>query len=279
MNPERLAKAQAPWATWEPDTDQVVQIVKAFKDKGALAGKVAVFADTGDSAAMKNQVLPALKDLGITPVASAVMDAPVGDTAAIQSKVNLIAQNFQSRGADTVLIVGIEGTNWMTYMKSNPYRPKLLFTDTTAPLSFVSNASTTDADLALLDGALEGGVYGPDQAVYDEPGMQACIKTLTAAGVKVPSPALSKPGDASDLPYQAAFRTCPAMTLTKALLEKAGRNLNYGTLAAAMNGLKVKIPGDPTERTYGPPPAADGNPAPYIFAWDAAKKKFVLDQG
>ena len=44
-------------------------------------------------------------------------------------------------------------------------------------------------------------------------------------------------------------------------------------------GLKVKIPGDPTERTYGPPPAADGNPQAYLFAWDKTKKTFMLSSG
>jgi hypothetical protein len=225
---------------------------------------------------MKDQVLPELKALGITPVATAVMDAPVNDTAAIQNKVNLIAQKFESAGADTVVVVGIEGANWPQYMVGNPFKPKLRFTDPTAARSFLTNASTTD--LSLLDGALEGGPYGPDQAIYDEPTMQECVKTLKAAGVAAPSPALSKPGDSSNQPYQAAFQTCPAVALTKALLLAAGKNLNYGTLAAAINGLKVTIPADPAERTYGPPPAADGNPKAYIFKFDPTVKNFVLAQ-
>ncbi|MEZ5168343.1 MAG: TauD/TfdA family dioxygenase [Acidimicrobiales bacterium] len=46
-----------------------------------------------------------------------------------------------------------------------------------------------------------------------------------------------------------------------ALLEAAGPDLNYGTLATAIDGLTVTVPGDPT-RTYGPAPAADGDPRP-----------------
>ena len=40
----------------------------------------------------------------------------------------------------------------------------------------------------------------------------------------------------------------------------------------------MSIPGDPTEaRTYGPPPAADGNPSVYFFGWDDAARDFVLE--
>ncbi len=41
----------------------------------------------------------------------------------------------------------------------------------------------------------------------------------------------------------------------------------------------MTIPGDPTERTYGPPPAADGNPTVYFFTWDGSNKAFVVDEG
>ena len=54
--------------------------------------------------------------------------------------------------------------------------------------------------------------------------------------------------------------------------QAAGQDLNYGTLESAIDGLKVPIPGDPTVRTYGPPPAADGNPTAYLFAWDEARR-------
>ena len=66
------------------------------------------------------------------------------------------------------------------------------------------------------------------------------------------------------------------MALLKAWLTAAGTDLNYGTLGTAIDGLKVSVPGDPTERTYGPPPAADGNPTAYIFAWDPAAKDFAI---
>ena len=68
------------------------------------------------------------------------------------------------------------------------------------------------------------------------------------------------------------------MVLLRALLDAAGKNLNYGTLAAAIEGLKVTIPGEPSPRTYGPPPEADGQPTPYLFAWNEGAKNFELQE-
>ena len=74
---------------------------------------------------------------------------------------------------------------------------------------------------------------------------------VAAAGIDTPQPS-SLSGGPSNQPYQAAFNVCPDIALLQALLQAAGRNLNYGTLATAINGLKANIPGDPTQRVYGP---------------------------
>jgi hypothetical protein len=161
-------------------------------------------------------------------------------------------------------------------MSSTSYRPTLLFLDPVAPRAFFTNAATTDT--SILEGSLAGGSYGPDQARFEEEAMQDCIQTLADAGVDTPSPDESG-DDPSVQPFQAALQACPDVALLTALLEAAGEDLNYGTLEAAIDGLNVAIPGDPTERTYGPPPAADGNPAAFLFEWDEAAKTYVLDEG
>ena len=108
--------------------------------------------------------------------------------------------------------------------------------------------------------------------------MQACIKTLTAAGVKTPAPSTTG-GDPNNQPYQAAFNVCPVVDVLKALLEKAGKNLNYGTVTSAIDGLKVSVSGDPTPRVFGPD-ELDGNATAYLFTWDPATKAYVpLDKG
>jgi hypothetical protein len=129
------------------------------------------------------------------------------------------SQRFQDAGADTVLLVGPSGANWPTALQTDPsYRPKLLFLDRLAGVSFSTNAATTD--LSILDGSLAGGGYGPDQARFDEPEMQACIGVLTKAGLETPPPSAST--SASDQPYQAAFQACPDVALLKAWITAAG---------------------------------------------------------
>ena len=269
---QRLQGAKAPWVTPLPGAEQPTRVIKALKANGSLDGKVGVFVgQSEDTATLNNDIVPALKAVGVTPVDTAVMDAPVSDTAAIQNKVNLIAQKFQADGIDTVVLGGLAAANWPQYMASNPYRPKLMFLDITGARSFVTNKSTTDT--SLLKDSIAGGPYGPDQSIFEEPTMQACVKTLTAAGVKTPAPNTLS-GDVSNQPYQAAFNVCPVVDVMKALLEKAGKNLNYGTLASAIDGLKVPVSGDPTPRVFSPT-ELDGNATAYLFSWDPATKAYI----
>ena len=275
MTPARLAQAKAPWITWTPDQDQPAAVLKAYKDGGQLDGKVAVFSDARDSDVLNDQVLPVLKDLGVEPVAQGQVDAPANDTAAINNEVKLMAQRFDTAGADTLLLVGPSASEWATSMQNDTsFRPKLLFLDTLGAISFSTNSATTD--LSILDGSMAGGSYGPDLARYNEPAMQKCIAILQAAGVAAPTPPDGAAADPGNQPYQAAFQACPDMALLSAWIQAAGQDLNYGTLGSAIDGLKVAVPGDPDERTFGPPPAADGNPTAYLFAWNPDTKQFAI---
>jgi ABC-type branched-subunit amino acid transport system substrate-binding protein len=274
---DRQSKAKAPWISPAADDLVLKQVLSAFKDKGVLGGKVAVYTYVSDKATLDTIVMPGLKDLGVTPVDFAVGDAPNNDTAALAAQIKTFAQRFKAAGADTVLLVGGSGANWPTAMADDAsYRPKLLFTAGNAIKAFATSAATTNFD--VLNGSLVAGPYGPDQAIFDEPEMQKCVAILTAAGLKTPAPN-STSGKQSDQPYQAAFQACPDMALLKAWLNAAGTNLNYGTLDAVLKtGLKIAVPGDPVARAYGPSPANDGDPKRYIFHWDAAKKDTVIDQ-
>ena len=83
------------------------------------------------------------------------------------------------------------------------------------------------------------------------------------------------PEDDEDL-YVAGFTACRNVVLLQALLEAAGEDLNYGSFAAAADGLEVDLPVQPEPMTYGPPPAADGDPTAYLFDWDPDRLDFVL---
>jgi hypothetical protein len=42
--------------------------------------------------------------------------------------------------------------------------------------------------------------------------------------------------------------------------------------------LSVSVPGEPDPLVFGPPPAADGNPTAFLFAWDPTNEQFVVKQ-
>ncbi|MDG2029125.1 MAG: hypothetical protein P8J50_18670 [Acidimicrobiales bacterium] len=277
ISPERVAQAKAPWAAWLPDTDQPKAVVETLHAQGKLDGSVAVYAADSDQSDLDNHVLPTLEALGVDVVAIGVMDAPTDDTAAIDARVQLIAERFSAEGADTVVLVGASSATWPQYLSDDPsYRPQLLFLSSSAVNAFATTGTTTDT--SILDGALSGGGYGPDQARFDEAEMQSCIATLTERGLDTPSPADFDADDQSNQPFQAALQACPDMALTVAALQAAGENLNYATLEAALDGLVVAIPGDPAPRTYGPASsgAGDGDPVAYLFEWDPARQTLVL---
>ena len=185
---QRLQNAKAPWLTPLPGADQPTRVIQALKANGSLDGKVGVFVgQSEDTATLNNDIVPALKEAGVTPVDDRgdgrAGERHRGDPEQGQPH----RREVQGRRASTPSCSAASpAQNWPQYMETNPYRPKLLFLDITGARSFVTNKSTTDT--SLLKDSLAGGPYGPDQAIFEEPQMQACIKTLTAAGVKTPAP-------------------------------------------------------------------------------------------
>ncbi len=274
QTPELMAQAKAPWFTTNAGSEVPVNVVKAFDKKDLLTGKVAVFAQVADQD-VYNAVNAELTKLGIKPVAKGLLDAPASDNAAVISGTQVIAQRFKAEGATKVLLVGPSSADWFLAMENQPWQPQLLASDTSAVQSFLANASTTNT--SLLKGSYEGGAYGSDSWVITEPQMAACVKTLKAAGIAVPNP---DPNDPDNKAYTGPEDACVNVTLLKAILEKAGKTLNYATFRNAGYTLgKITIPGDPTPRVYGPPPATDGNPTAYLAAWDPTKKQYVIEQG
>ncbi len=274
---ERLDQAQAPWISPTADTDLQQTVLRTLNDAGELDGTVGVYGAARDEASV-NADIDVLEELGIEVVDTGLMDAPADDPPAVEASVRTIAERFNSAGIDTVVLVGQSGQDWPTAMESDDsYRPKLLFLDATALRAFATNAATTDR--SILEGAIAGGPYGPDQARYEEPVMQECVSTLEAAGVEVPAPE-TVGDDPSNQPYYAAFFACPDLALARAWIEAAGEDLNYGTLQSALDTtFEVAIPGDPEPRTYGPQPDLDGAPQAYLFEWDDSTQQIVLHEG
>lgn len=274
QSPARMEQAVAPWATWTPDADLAEDALRAYDEMGALDGTVAVFVNARDQGILDEHVVPTLEELGVEPVEVGVVDAPANDQVALGTNVDTIAERFEASGADTVVVVGLSGSDWPTQMSDNPdYRPQLLFLDVQAPRAFLNTSG--DTDTSVLDGSLAAGTYGPFQDAFDEPAMQECVGRLADRGIDTPSPD-STSGEPGDLPFNAAFAGCADFALLQAWFEAAGEDLNYGTLQSALDaGFDLAIPGDPTERQYGAAPDADGDPPAYLFEWDPDAQDFA----
>jgi hypothetical protein len=103
------------------------------------------------------------------------------------------------------------------------------------------------------------------------------VTTITDAGVELPAPE-DVADDPNNQTFQPAFAACPQVAILQAWLEAAGQDLNYGTLAAVLEGgVEVTAPGDPSPpATFGLPPDADGNPDAYLYRWDTDAQELVI---
>ena len=277
MTDELLGQAEAPWFTTETGSDASGDAVRAMIEAGAFDGTLGVFAGPGgDQAEMENTILPLLEEEGIEVADSAVNDAPTDDVTAANAQTAVIAERFESEGIDQVLTVGQSGLGWALGTGPLDYRPQMLLTNPNSVLALVSDPAN---DLSVLDGAVAGNLYGGPQNLYELPAMQDCLGVLSDAGIDVPEPESAGPDDPT--PWTSAFTACGNVALMRAVLEAAGEDLNYGTLAAGATDLEVQLPIQPDPVTYGPPPAADGNPPMYLFDWDPsalANGDFVLSE-
>ena len=173
---------------------------------------------------------------------------------------------------DQVLVIGTAGLTWASGAESLDYRPQLLLTDPNSIVAYSGDAA--GRDLSVLDDAVAGNLYGGPENIWNLDGMQACNEILTAAGDPIPEPdTITEEG--ADL-WVAGFTACQNVALFRALVEAAGEDLNYGSLVNGADGLVVDIPNQPEPLTYGPVPAADGDPPAYLFDWDPDVGDFVL---
>jgi hypothetical protein len=276
MTPERLDRATAPWFTTEAGSDLDDDAIRAFSERGLLDGDVAVFAALPDEALVRGEIEPLLEELDVEPVEVAVLDAPENDPAAQNAATAVIAERFRSAGADTVLVVGVAGLSWANGTEATDYRPQALYTRLPSIAAYYRDAA--GRDLSVLDGAYAAERYGSNADRFAQPSMQDCLGVLEDAGIELTDPADLAPGDPE--PHVSAFHACWHFTLFTAIAEAAGENLDYATFRQAGENLgEITIPGFPDPFQYGPPPAADGDPPAYVFAWDPDAQDFVLDEG
>jgi hypothetical protein len=254
--------------------------IDLFNQENAFAGhKVAVVALSQDQSVMQGQVVPELKKLGVDVVQTAVNDVSATDITASNQQMALIAQKFQSAGADVVVAAG-EGASegWPQALQSNhsTYHPRLVATNLDSLEAWVG--SKTGYDPAVLPNAISALGGEPQYQFWSDPGMQHCLTIINAAG---PKEAIITPTKANQnkqpAPYVSAAQACDDVTLLADILKAAGRNLDNHTFQTGGESLKnVTIPGSgvPGPLNYSPD-FHDGNGSLILYKWDPNQKAFI----
>lgn len=273
--------ARAPWFSYNLSPEhQIPKLLTALNDNGVFKGhKVAVTSLTADEASMRDTVLPQLKKLGVTVVASAVNSAPPSDVNAGYQQFSVIAKRFQADGADVVIGVGDAGDAWPKALQVNRsrYLPRLVTTDYSRLAAYVNDNS--GGDPAVLEGAISGQPAPPFEISWNDPRLQQCIAIVQKAEPKAvinnPITATSKTPNTWVSPAAA----CQTVALFTDMAKAAGKVLNNDTLNRAGESLtNVVLPGFGGAQLHFGPGHHDGNGAIYLARYNSAQKKIIIDK-
>jgi len=274
LTAKRYAQAQAPWFSDLRGGDEVSDAIGLFNAGDSLVGKkVAVLSNINEQALMKDVVVPALQKLGVTPVETGVLDAPAQDAAAVGQQTGVFIQKFQSSGADAVVVVGSMGASFPQVLEQTKYRPRLLFTDYQQVQAYANDKGKHD--FTTLTGA---GALGLN-ASWGEAANLDCMNTIEAAtpaakGKLTVDPTTLPAG--TPTPQTSAGVACRNVALLKAILDKAGKDLDYETFQNAGFSLgSFQIPGYADKGTYAQTAPHGAVPA-RLYSYDPATRKFTV---
>ena len=276
MTTQLLSAAKAPWFSATPIENQLEpETVAAAAAHGIFKGKkVAVFSQSDAPPGLVSSVIAALKKHGVTPVATAQVDAETNDTeASIQQIADVVTQKFQSAGANVVVAVGNAGDSWPNATNTGTYHPLLVAGYEPALTTFTGTASANAPAIAnAVSGDTEPLSVGTKTVGWADPAMQQCVHVVEAAGQKVPSPV-----DNSSGPNQQFFsvvQACQNLALFTAIAKRAGKTLDNQTFARAGDTLgTVHIPALGSGAFSKSAPA--GMFPLYLYTWSAAQDQLV----
>ncbi|MGW0665262.1 ABC transporter substrate-binding protein [Streptodolium elevatio] len=274
LTAKRYAQAQAPWFSDLRGGDEVTDSIALFNAGNSLVGKkVAVLSNVNEQALMKDVVIPGLQKMGVTPVETGVLDAPAQDAAAVGQQTGVFIQKFQSAGAEAVVVVGSMGASFPQVLEQTKYRPRLLFTDFQQIQAYANDKGKHD--FTTLTGAGALGLI----ANWGEATNQECMTTIEAAAPaskgKLTVDPMTLPAG-TPTPQTSAGAACRNVALLKAIVEKAGKDLNYETFQNAGFSLgSFQSPGNADKATYAQATPHGAIPA-RLYVFDPATQKFVV---
>ncbi len=268
------AQAKAPWFNNViSDNDLIPKEMAAFAHEGVFAHKrVALVGDESDTPEV-DLIAPELKKLHVDVVQRAVNSVPDTDQAATDSEYAVMAQKFESAGANVVIAVGDAGVSWSEALHANQstYLPRLIVPDYADLETVVSNPANYSA--AELNGALTAGGTPPPAVEWNDPVMRHCVATVHAAE---PSAVINDPVTATastPVTWNAPETACQELALFEDIVKAAGKRLNNATFNRAGESLThVTLPGGGGTYDFGPG-HRDGDGPVSIFEWNAATGK------
>ena len=223
-----------PATVYDPIQFAVLTKQGVFKGK-----KVAVFGEQADEAEVK-VVDSALAKDHVKVVQSAIDSAPTTDSAASAAQQQIIAQKFQSAGADEVVAVGTGSSSWPTYEQQNQatYNPPWVATNE-ADLAGTLTGDKS-ADPTYLKSVITTSPTPSVTATWEEPVVQQCVHTIEKAypGDSIASPVNQPASQASVTTYTAPMNSCIAFGLFEVIAKAAGKSLTTSSFTKAGYGLR-----------------------------------------
>ena len=278
LTPDQAAVAKQPAFDMALSPEHLAdKSIPTFAKQGVFTGhKIAVVGATADETVMNDTIIPALKKENVNIVQTAINDTPTTDVPAGYAKYNVIAQKFQSAGADVVVAVGTAGDSWPRALQVNhsSYRPRLIATDWKNLAAYAQDKQGHDE--SILKNALGADSAPDDVDTWNEANMQKCAAIVKSAN---PSEQINDPNTATTNTantWVSVENACRYVNLFVALAKVAGSTLNNDTLLHAGNtASNVTVPGQLSPLNYSPN-YHDGNGQAYIYTWNTSTDKFVL---
>ncbi|MDG2351564.1 MAG: hypothetical protein P8L35_01945, partial [Acidimicrobiales bacterium] len=243
---ERLEASSAPWI--EPGTMKETKM-KAFlsllEQEGMLDGKSIALVGNEDDGPY-SLASSVLSDMDVNVVLDVGLQIPVGDTAAEDSRWDVLVQNVLASGADVAMLVGGERAGIRN----------LAFNDIDMDLYIMNSETFTNLSESVTPDMADGGVTLTgltEQEMWDDPLTQAeCVVPFKDANpdLLIEGPAQFDEGEEEW--YRSIMSYCRWLKLFVMITEAAGADLTHESfLAAAESMTDFVLPGQP-HNSIGP---------------------------
>ena len=240
-----------PPKAFDPLQLSVFNKMGVFKNK-----KVAIFGGTSTDQAEMKIVQSSLRKLRVTVVQSALDSAPMNDEVAYDQQAQVIAQRFQSAGANLVVAVGTGSSSWPKTLQDNQssYHPPWIATNEAVLASFDVNPKQVDP--TYIKNVLAASSTPSNYAEWQDPAVQRC-----ASIVKQMNPSYTwenpvPPTQTQDEAHETFFSSlsaCQNLAMFAKIADAAGKHLTPQSFVQAGYGLRnVTFPGSGGPVSFGP---------------------------